>query len=245
MRAIFIVGTGRSGTHFTTRLLNGFEHTNDPMKGKEDPNLLMDIANAAIHHRLPSRNSERVYRHRIMHEDGVFLDQHHPNLFFVNHWSTLFEGVVFLYPQRPIYQTVASMLRHRGVMSWYRYAKGWRQRTINRIPYPNRFLGLEQFSDVQSLPPHLLCAHRVIAHQKAYEGSVAMMNGALRSIDYVSLVNNPLEEFSRVFSAKEITRLGKFSLVEQPSPQSLSKYKDVLSEKEVAEINALGRTLYG
>ena len=239
MKAVFIVGTGRSGTHFTVRLMKGFEHAWDPLGGKEDPEILRDVATSAIHHRLPSEATARYYRERLAEGGGVLLDQHHPNLFFTRHWADMFGGLVFLHPQRPAYQVVASMLRHKGVMSWYRYARNWRQRTINRIPYPNRFFGVEQFSDLNRLPRHLLCAHRVIAHRKAYEAQVAEMGGALRAIQYEALVQAPLEEFSRVFTPEELADLGQFTLVETPKKESLSKYQDVLSEAEVAEIMEL------
>lgn len=239
MDAIFVVGTGRSGTHFTVRLLNGFEHARDPLNGKEAPEILADVAQAAIHHRLPSQATAQYYRKHLQEGSGVFLDQHHPNLFSARHWAAMFPGAVFLHPQRPAYQVVASMLRHKGVMSWYKYARNWRQRTINRLPYPNRFLGLDRFGDMRALPPHLLCAHRVIAHRRAFEGLVGDMNGALRGVNYEALISDPLAEFSRVFTADEIATLGHFTLVEKPNPVSLHKYRDVLSEEQVAEIEAL------
>ncbi len=241
MRAIFVVGTGRSGTHFTTRLLNDFENTYDPLNGKEDPEILQNVAGAAIHHRLPSTRIGKKYQKRLQHKAGIFLDQHHPNLFFVTHWATLLEGIIFLYPQRPIYQIVASMLRHNGVMYWYQYAKKWRCRAIKKLPYPNQFLGVRRLADIDALPPHILCAHRVIAHQKTFEHSVPKMNGSLRSIEYEGLIDDPMREFSRIFSAAELTKLGKFSLTEQPNPHSLTKFHDVLTEEQVSEINALER----
>lgn len=241
MKAVFIVGTGRSGTHFTTRLMNGFENIRDPMAGKENNEILRDVARAAIHHRLPSKETENYYRERLENRKGIFLDQHHPNLFFVKHWSEIFDGLVFLYPQRPAHQIVASMLRHAGVMGWYRYAGEWRQRLINRIPYPNQFMGIDRYADIKQLPPHLLCAHRVLAHRRAYERLVSGAGGALRGIEYQSLVNDPLAELSRVFTTEELSALGTFTLVETPRKDSLSKYRDVLSDGQVAEIQEMER----
>jgi hypothetical protein len=243
MNAIFVVGTGRSGTHFTVRLLNGFAQAHDPLGGEENQKILMDIATAAIHHRLPSRAVTDYYRHCLDGADGVFLDQHHPNLFFVRHWTEMFDGIVFLYPRRPAYQVVASMLRHKGVMNWYRYARHWRRRWIDRVPYPNRFLGLARASDISTLPTHLLCAHRVIAHRQAYEEAVARGGVELRSVDYEALVDDPLAEFSRAFSARELQTLGEFTLLEKPRKESLTKYRDVLDDRQVAEIEALEHDL--
>lgn len=244
MKGIFIVGTGRSGTHFTVRLMNGFQNAWDPMGGQENPDILGDIAKAAIHHRLPSDTTEAYYRKLLEAPEGILLDQHHPNLFFVSHWTKRLDGVVFLYPQRPAYQIVASMFRYSGVMTWYEYATGLRQRTLNRIPYPNRFLGLERYKDLETLPKHLLCAHRVFAHRRAFESAVGPARGALRGVAYESLVRDPLAEFSRVFSAAEMEQLGPFTLLETPRPESLSKYLDVLTTAQVDEIMALEDRLF-
>ncbi|NNF25331.1 MAG: hypothetical protein HKN63_11080 [Rhodobacteraceae bacterium] len=242
MKALFVVGTGRSGTHFTVRVLNGFENTYDPMAGRENSGILRDVARAAIHHRLPSKKTTKYYQDLLGSQTGVLLDQHHPNLFFADHWCSIFNDLVFLYVERPTYQVVASMLRHRGVMDWYRYATSWRQRLFNPVPYPNQFLGIKSASEIQSLPVHLLCAHRVVAHKKQFERQSLKLNGALRSINYEALVTDQSAELSRVFSSDEIELLGEFSIIEKPRRDSLSKYLDVLSENEIEEISAFSKS---
>lgn len=240
MRAVFVVGTGRSGTHFTVRLLNGFEKAVDPMGGKENKDVLWDVADSAIRHRTPSDVTIQYYKDCIEQADGVFLDQHHPNIHFMRQWKEILgPEVVFLFPDRPTYQVVASMMRHKGVMSWYRYANGIKNRTITPIPFPNRFLGLDKRSEIKSLPTHMLCARRVIQHRQLFKNAVEDMGGQLRAVNYESLVNDPLAEFGRVFSEAEMADLGEFTLKEEPKPASLSKFKDVLSDEQVEEINAL------
>ena len=139
----------------------------------------------------------------------------------------MFDGIVFLYPRRPVCQIVASMMRHKGVLSWYGYAQHWRRRWIERVPYPNQFLGLTRFSDISTLPTHLLCAHRVITHRQAYERAVACGGGDIRGVDYEALVNDPISEFSRVFTASELHELGEFSLLEKPRKESLFKWEQL------------------
>jgi hypothetical protein len=151
----------------------------------------------------------------------------------------MFDGFVFLYPRRPAHQIVASMLRHKGVMSWYSYARNWRRRWFRRVPYPNRFLGLSRASDISTLPTHLLCAHRAIAHRQAYETAVAQGGADLRCVDYEALVDDPLAAFSQVFNKSELDRLGDFTLLEKPNRESLTKYRDVLDDRQVAEIQDL------
>ncbi|WP_146681714.1 hypothetical protein [Thioclava sp. F28-4] len=253
MRAIFVVGTGRSGTHFTTRLLNGFKNINDPQKGREHPRILKDVAQAAIHHKLPSSTTENYYREHISKDGPIFLDQHHPNLFFTQHWSKKFEGITFIYPNRPTHQVVASMLRHQGVMEWYKYATNWKHRLryskgcgrpfLTPPPFPNLFLGIENSAEIRDLPIHLLCARRVIAHRLAYIRAGKDINSDMRSINYENLVGDPEKEFSRVFSNDEIEALGSFERREIPERGSLSKFREILNDKEVFEISEMERTL--
>lgn len=241
MRAVFVVGTGRSGTHFTIRLMNGFERAIDPLNGEEHASILKDVARSAIHHKLPSEATKRYYAKMLGRMPGVFLDQHHPNLFFMRHWQESFGNILFLFVDRPICQVVASMLHHSGVLRWYSYAREWKQRTVCRVPFPNQFLGLQEAAQLRTLPAHLLCAHRVIAHRKAYEKSLGPMKGAVRAVRYESLVCDPYAEFSRVFSADEMSLLGTFSLVEKPDPASLAKFGKVLTKNQVSDILELER----
>ncbi|MBV7379062.1 sulfotransferase [Maritimibacter dapengensis] len=245
MQGIFVVGTGRSGTHFTIRLLEGFSGAHDPLAGVENNAVLMDIAKAAIHHRMPSEATADYYRRQMLYLNGVFLDQHHPNLFFVEHWAAMFPGLVFLYPDRPAYQVVASMLRHGGVMSWYRHAGAWQDDAKPRVPFPNRFLGLDRFEDIEALPKHLLCAHRVFAHRRAFLDREEAMGGALRRVDYEALVADPEGAFRRVFTEDEQAALGDFELVEEPRAGSLKKYLDVLTKDQIDEIEALEGAAFG
>ncbi|MEM8791457.1 MAG: hypothetical protein AAGE80_07555 [Pseudomonadota bacterium] len=239
MRAVFVVGTGRSGTHFLLRSLKGFSKTYDPHNGKEYGPVLKDIAKAAIHHRLPSKDTEAYYRRQMSETSSVLLDQHHPNLFFAEHWKSRLDDIVFLYLDRPTVQIVASMMRHKGVQSWYSYATNWRRRTIDRIPYPNRFLGVDHFREIRTLPLHLLCARRVIAHRRAYEAAYDMIPDRMRRIFYEDLVSDPNGTLTSVFSDEEQKLLGNFELVETPKQQSLSKFLDVLDAKQIAEIEEL------
>ncbi|MBU2994073.1 hypothetical protein Q4555_15445 [Octadecabacter sp. 1_MG-2023] len=71
--------------------------------------------------------------------------------------------------------------------------------------------------------------------------TVRLLNGALRAVRYEALVKDPSTEFARVFSAEEAATLGALTLVETPKIESLSKYRDVLSDEQVAEIDALER----
>jgi hypothetical protein len=58
----------------------------------------------------------------------------------------------------------------------------------------------------------------------------------LRFINYENLVKDQFSEYSKVFSPTELVSLGEFSIVEESSPDSLSKYKEVLTDKQISEV---------
>lgn len=236
MKAIFIIGTGRSGTHFLTRVLNGFSNIYDPLDGKENTQILRDVAQSAILHRPINSTVVEKYKEFSTMNSKIYLDQHHPNIFFVEEILKLIPDAVFLYPDRPVYQIVSSMLQHNGIMSWYSYATSWKRMFFNRVPFPNRFLGLDSIKQINGLPPHLLCAHRAIAHKKVFLALADRWPGKVRAVNYESLVDSPLDELEKVFSREELNILGEFTLKEKPNKVSMSKYKDTLTDIQVSEI---------
>ncbi len=243
MNAIFVVGTGRSGTHFLARLLAGFENVHDPFHGEESGAILQDVAKAALHHRLPSEATEQHFRTAIRTNGPILVDQHHPNLFFASHWASRLDDPLFLYPDRPARQTVASMMRHRGVRSWYRYARKKAFSLKDRLPYPNRFLGVDSYFELERSPLHLLCVKRIAAHHRAYKAEKEKLGSRLRRVAYETLVADPETALEQIFSKDERARLGHFTLTEEPKAASLEKYRDILTEAQVREIDEIENRL--
>ena len=237
MDSIFIIGTGRSGTHFTCRALQGFKNIYDPLDGKENGSVLKDIAVASIHHFEYPKNAIDYYIKVKKHieKNKIFLDQHHPNIFYINNLSKIFTNPIFIYPDRPIEQVVASMLKHRGVLSWFEYAKN---KPKNVIPIENQFLGIQELNQLQEMELYELCALRVIAHRNR---AILMKNRGMnvRFLNYENLVRDQLAEFNEVFSEQEFDRLGDFDVVEESNSSSLHKFRDILQPQQLARIENL------
>lgn len=85
----------------------------------------------------------------------------------------------------------------------------------------------------------MLCAHRVIAHRRAFKEINRGLRGRSRSVDYLNLVQAPEIELARVFTEAERISLGEFILAETPRRASLDKFRDVLNGAQLAEIEAL------
>jgi hypothetical protein len=127
------------------------------------------------------------------------------------------------------------MLAHKGVQSWYRFAEKY------GAPFPNRFLGLESKDEIASLPLHILCARRFVAHEREFTKLQSKYAGRIRGVEYEKLVEEPRGTLDSIFSREEKTVLGEFALVEEPQPASLVKYRTVLSARQIDEIEQVER----
>jgi hypothetical protein len=96
-------------------------------------------------------------------------------------------------------------------------------------------LGLTEFAQLDKLELHQICALRVISHEKMAK-KMQESGSDLRFINYENLVKDQFSEYSKVFSQSELDALGEFSLIEESSLDSLSKYKEVLTDKQISEV---------
>lgn len=240
MDAVFIVGTGRSGTHFTCRSILGFSNAFDPHNGRECLETLRSVAQAAIQHKKYPKTVYAYYQKQLsfLEKGKIFVDQHHPNIFFTDVLKEIFESPVFLYPKRDIEQVVASMINHPGVLAWYDYAKRNRKLFgfISKAPFPNKFLGLKDFKLIDELPLHLLCAMRVLVHDHVARELTNSCN--FKVVEYQSLVKDQLGTFNNIFG-DQVELFGKFTEVEKSNLNSLKKYTETLTPKQVEEIRLL------
>lgn len=227
---IFIVGTGRSGTHFLCRSLLDFENINDTLNGIEDPKLLKEVTIASLmHNELPTSVIQK-YNHRLKkcrETNKIFLDQHHPTIHNVKQLNEEFPNSIFLGIDRPTEQIVASMLMHSGVLKWFRSARK------NSIPYPNRFLGVNSLTEIQNTSLHMLCTKRVVAHKKLNNSLLSLKNFKL--INFENFILNKQQELYNAFGS-DLLNFGKLKEKEIPNHSVLHKYKNILSKKQIIEI---------
>lgn len=134
---IFIVGTGRSGTHFLCSCLNLFSQVSDKFGGRESPYIFWDISKTAV-------KGKKLSRHQVGYfhwlQRAVFpklaLDQTHPNLWHVEELLKYFPRAKFIALRRDVRSVIYSMKIHEGTSAWAKNHKNY--------PKPNRFLGVSE-----------------------------------------------------------------------------------------------------
>lgn len=231
---IFIVGTGRSGTHFLCRSLRGFANIDDFMNGEENHSIRVPLTEMALKHQPLSRDIIDYYLTSIKESqnDGkVFLDQLHTNLYHVDQLVNHFPNSLFLATQRPKEQIVASMLNHGGVRKWFKYAL-----KHDDVVFPNKFLGVASREEIQRTDDHVLCAKRVDAHNMEIKRILKKYPNKVRIVDFTKLVLGQHQYFKTLFSESEIQQLGKYTGIETPNRDALFKYKNTLNADKLKEI---------
>jgi hypothetical protein len=227
-RPIFVIGTGRSGTHWLGQSLGNHPEIRltveaPPMFGWSTTMALRPETESRLLQRLLRMYRWQLFRSAPRH----YLDKNHPNLWIADKLKSAFPHALFIGIERNPYATVASMMKHQGVASWH---KRWRE-----FPVPNRFLGIS--SDIagryDAIPLASQCAMRWRAHHIRMKELRSVLADSLKLISYESFAQRTEET---------IHELQQFLGLAQPIPEpevkteSLQKWRSQLSSDEIRQI---------
>lgn len=230
-RPLFIIGTGRSGTHFLAETLSA--HQDIAVSIEEYPifglvtDIALDLANTgekkkellALYHEAVTACSKPFY-----------CDKSHPNIWIAEELAREFPDALFIGIERGVYSCVASMMKHQGVSAWHTQ---W-----NRWPVPNPFLGIDGdlAASYESLPMAAKCTLRWQSHHRRMAELAQTLSGRFHFIQYEDLVKQP----EQVLAALDAF-LGLTVPLALPSirRESLVKWKQDLSADDVQAIDSV------
>ena len=225
---IFILGTGRSGTHWIGHILEAHPDVRatveqEPMWGWVKRMAVDPSSRPKLYPKL----ARRYRRQHHLSAPGHYLDKSHPNIWIAERLAASFDDARFVGIIRNPYATVASMLRHMGVQGWH---DRWRE-----FPVPNDFLGIAEADVVsyEGLPLATKCAMRWASHRDRMGVLERVLGERLMVVQYEQLMTEtrPL-----------LDELAAFLSLTSPLPMpeireaSLDKWKDQLTEAEVEQI---------
>lgn len=225
---VFIVGTGRSGTHFLCRCLISIVGLSDYYGGVESPHIFWDIARKTYQgHRL-SQNHFKYYKTLMkLVYPKLLVDQTHPNLWHVKELLETFPNARFLALSRDVYSVINSMLSHKGTASWIDQEKNFCPNKFLGITSQNRFVYKNNFSRIQKF------ACRWFAHQKEIESIAREFPLNVLRVKYEDLVLDLQGELSRICDFLNIRC--EYNLLPQVIESSLYK-QDLLSALDKDQI---------
>jgi hypothetical protein len=202
LKILFVVGTGRSGTHLVTQCLSGHRQIVDLAGGKENPLIFGLVTQAALDysHATPLLDKAQNWYDALarLAAPNWLVDQSHPNIWFADSWAKIYPQAHFVAIIRNPFSVVASMMRHQGVRAW---AEQW-----EKFPVPNALLGIteENRSTYADMTLVERCTLRWIAHYKRLEELRGLLAGRLSIIVYEELCLDPSTVLAGIARALDI-----------------------------------------
>lgn len=231
-KLIFVAGTGRSGTHLVGRTIASHE---DVQLRMETPLTFRLLTHIATHQdwawgpRLAFEQKFLTWSYRLigaLAQKPFVLEKSHPSLWLAEPLLESLDQSLFVAVWREPEPTVASMLRHGGVLSWYK-----------KLPAnaENRFLGITKANKNRfaTLRIEEKCALRWLSHKREIDRLNRKFPDRFMTVKYDDLIRNRervLEEISSFLRVKN-----------QYSPEdiklaSLDKWKTELSNEQIMMI---------
>lgn len=228
---VFILGNGRSGTHWLGFILDA--HPDISVTFEQRPIFGWVTQMALDSRKEPTLLPKLVRRYRLeiaAAAPRIFVDKSHPNLWLAESLAGEFPEARFVGIYRGPQATVASMLKHRRVSEWH---DRW-----SEYPVPNRFLGItEQMANAyDGMPLARRCAIRWQAHLEELRRLDEVLGPRFHLVSYESL---------HLATASEIQRLGEFLDLRSPIPApqirsgSLNRWESELdpeTQKQIRDV---------
>jgi LPS sulfotransferase NodH len=234
-RLILVLGSGRSGTHLLGHILDGHPEITAAI---EEATFFRPVTAMALDARERSALWPKLvddYRARLESIAPQHLaDKSHPNIWLAEDLADAFPEARFVGIQRSVGGTVASMLKHSGVLSWH---DRWRE-----FPVPNRFLGITErnaphYDDLSTVAK---CVLRWWSHRERMLELCDRLGDKLTVIDYEALVEEP---------APVLIELARNLGLNQPllpieiRAESLERWRSELTVDQLREIDEVLSTL--
>ena len=230
-RPVFIIGTGRSGTHWLGQSLGNHPEVRATVEEQPMFDLATKMAlNPALERKLFDKLLSAYKWQLLKSAPRLYLDKTHPNIWLAEKLKATFRSALFVGIERNPYATVASMLKHDGVLAWH---TRWRE-----FPIPNRFLGIttDLATRYDTIPRAAQCAIRWLAHRHRMNALRLRLGSSLMVISYETFADN---------TQQTVRGLQHFLGLTAPIPvpevkrDSLQKWRTQLSIDEVQQIQSI------
>lgn len=231
---IFVIGSGRSGTHWVGYILEGHPGIHVTI---EKPPIFKWVTEIALD---PGRKElllpKLLKRYEVEHQavrPRHYADKSHPNIWIAEELAAAFPEARFVGIQRNPYATVASMLKHPGVLAWH---ERWKE-----FPVPNPFLGItrENHATYEAMPLAAKCALRWKAHRERLLQLRDTLGPRLLVLQYEDVILDP---------EAQLAALDGFLSLPTPIPkpkvksESLDRWKTELAndvKEQIAQVTGV------
>ena len=156
---IFIVGSGRTGTHLLSEIISSNQENSIQVIGESDP-LFLPSTRYCMRDR--EYYNEDTYNRIIalFRSQNNFVCKFHPLLWLVENLNRSLNDAYFIGTVRNRKDTIRSMVIHKGIKIWYK------RKNLEKLEFPNKFLGLQSIDEVEQLAMESLYEKRYNSHMQ-------------------------------------------------------------------------------
>lgn len=226
-KIIFIIGSGRSGTHLIGRTLGNSNQIEAYIEDKFFFNRVTRLATGINRNKKEFKSILKKYKKEFSRSKfDYILEKTHPNIWFVEELVAFFPEAKFIGIKRSVFSTVASMLNHKGVLRWYEVLPQ------NEV---NPFLGItdENKSFFDSLPLESKCALRWKSHSDRLAFLKTRYPDKVLVVDYDEFYDSNAELMRKI----EVFMNFDFQIeCEELNQNGKVKWKDTLTDEHLVNI---------
>jgi len=226
---VFVIGSGRSGTHLIGRIIGSHPEFDAYLEHERTFGLVTKIATQQVSRKkidkLISEYSKLFAKSKYEH----IVEKSHPNIWLVEELVAAFPQARFVGIYRDVYSTVASMLKHEGVSAWF---------DILPQNKTNPFLGINEVNrnDYDSFTIEQKSTLRWKSHYDRLQQLKYSFPNNVLVVDYNELLINQdkyLKELSLFLDIDNSFEPETFNI------ESLSKWKLQLSNEQIDFIDSV------
>ncbi|MDX1627564.1 MAG: sulfotransferase [Fulvivirga sp.] len=226
---IFVIGTGRSGTHLIGRIIGSHPRVKPFIEDERFFHLSTQIATGQLR---DNKIKKLVKNYRVAFskvKEDYILEKSHPNIWHVERLNEAFDKSYFVGIYRDVYSTVSSMLKHQGVLSWFD--------TLAQDKI-NPFLGITEYNInyYKSLPVHQKCALRWLSHKQRLTKLNNRYPSNVKILNYNELLTGQTAVLDDLATFLKLEN--KFE-PEEFNMESMTKWKENLTEHMIDDIDEI------
>ena len=228
---IFIIGYGRSGTHWLARTFARHKDIRATIEIQPIFSWVTEMAlNPSLQRKLLWRLILRYHVQIIISTPKRYLDKSHPNIWLVEKLLRAFPNAQFVGIERNPYATVASAILHKG---GEKLRKGW-----EKFPIPINFLGIDE--NIAEYYESLSLSEKYALAWKSHHDRMNFLRKSLAK----SILVVQYEQF--ILKTREtLNDLENFLNLDKPIPKTqvrmemLDKWRKQLSPSQINKIERI------
>lgn len=231
MLRIFVLGTGRSGTHWVGHILDSHPQIRATIERRP---IFRIATRAAVE---PSQQDRLLPWLRLLYTyEGIrswprhYADKSHPAIWYADEIARWFPRSRFVAVERSPFGTVASMLRHADVERW--------QQEWHRYELPNPFLGIDATTAdcYEGLSPAEKASLRWLSHHRQTNHLRSVLGDRMLVLNYESMVGCFHREMTRLW---DFLGVHAATTSHGPNTSSQDSWKHKLNRDDIVNIERI------